>query len=74
MDGDEKKEILEAISALKTEIAVLRTKQENTENYIFKELKVNIERLCNKLEARFKWTIGLIILFILTNIGINIAL
>jgi len=50
MNGDEKKEILEAISELKTEIAVLRTKQENTENYVFKELKIDIEAVCDKVE------------------------
>lgn len=51
MNGDEKTEILEAISNLKAEIAVLKSEQENTKNYIYKDLKIDIDKVCGKVEA-----------------------
>lgn len=49
MNG-ETKEIVGAIHELAKEVAVLKEKNESLEAYIFKELKVDIEKLCDKVE------------------------
>ena len=49
MNG-ETKEIVGAIHELAKEVAVLKEKNESLESYIFKELKVDIEKLCSKVE------------------------
>lgn len=68
-DAD-KAEILKAIGELKTEVAVLKTKEEGIEKYIYKELKPDIESLCTKIEIRFKWMMVALITFMSLNIGI----
>ncbi|RLC82267.1 MAG: hypothetical protein DRI61_02700 [Chloroflexi bacterium] len=76
MNGGEIKEIINAISELKSEVAVLREKNESLSKYIFNDLKSEIERLrmcvekCMNESARarnrdLKWMIGLIITFII---------
>ena len=49
MNGDTK-EIVGAIHELAKEVAVLKEKHESMEAYIFKELKIDIEKLCGKVE------------------------
>lgn len=80
MNGSEIKEIINAISELKSEVAVLREKNENLSKYIFNDLRGEIERLricvekCMNESARarnrdLKWMIGLMISFIIGMIG-----
>ena len=80
MNGSEIKEIIDAISELKSEVAVLREKHESLSKYIFNDLKSEIERLCVRVEkcmnesarARnrdLKWMIGLMITFIIGAVG-----
>jgi len=74
MDGD-KEEIIKAIGSVKSDIAVLKEKNEQMENYIFKDLKPEIEKICGKVEScmekadkytqdhireNFKWMITII--------------
>lgn len=66
----DKKEILKAINELTTEVAVLRTKEEGIEKYIYKELKSDIEHLCIKMESRFRWTMIAVTTFMATTIGL----
>lgn len=54
MDGKDCSDILDAISTLKSEIAVLKNEQANTKNYIFKEMKPDME----KLYKRMGWLVG----------------
>ena len=54
MEGKECSDILEAISTLKGEIAVLKSEQRNTKDYIFKEMKPDME----KLYTRMGWLVG----------------
>lgn len=68
MDNGDKLEILDAIGKLKTEVAVLKSKQEGVEKYIYKDLKPNIALLCKKTESRFRWTMLAIITFMSANI------
>jgi len=49
MNGDTK-EIVGAIHELSNEVGILKTKHANMEAYIYKELKVDIEKLCDKVE------------------------
>jgi len=80
VNGSEIKEIINAISELKSEVAVLREKNENLSKYIFNDLRGEIERLricvekCMNESARarnrdLKWMIGLMISFIIGMIG-----
>ncbi|MCK4529309.1 hypothetical protein KAW18_18250 [candidate division WOR-3 bacterium] len=77
---DDKEEIIKAIGSLKAEIAVLKEKHEHTEAYIFKELKPDIEKLCDKVEGcmlkaeecyhkNFKWMVATLLGFILAAFG-----
>ncbi|GAH24827.1 unnamed protein product [marine sediment metagenome] len=72
MNGKDKEEIIKAIGSLKSDIAVLKEKNEHMEKYIFKDLKPDIENLCNKVEScmekadecyhkNFKWMITTVI-------------
>ena len=67
----DKKEILKAIEDLRIDVAVLKSKEEGIEQYIYKELKGQIEDLCAKVETRFKWMFIALITFMTLNIGIN---
>lgn len=69
MNG-ETKEIVAAIHELATEVGILKTKHDSMEAYIYKELKVDIEKLCGRVEKcmnksvdernrDFKWAIVL---------------
>ena len=49
MDGEDCRDILDAISTLKTEIAVLKTEQGHTKNYIFKEIKPDMDKLYKRM-------------------------
>jgi len=80
VNGSEIKEIIDAISELKSEVAVLREKHESLSKYIFNDLKSEIEKLCVRVEkcmnesarARnrdLKWMIGLMITFIIGAVG-----
>ena len=80
MNGDEIKEIINAISELKSEIAVLREKNESLSKYIYNDLKSEIAQLRTRVEkcmnesarARnrdLKWMIGLMISFVIGTIG-----
>jgi len=80
VNGGEIKEIINAISELKSEVAVLREKNESLSKYIFNDLKSEIEKLCGQVEkcmnesarARnrdLKWMIGLMISFVIGTIG-----
>ena len=68
MNGNDKDEIIKAIGSLKGDIRVLKEKNDNIEKYIFKDLKTDIEKLCDKVEScmekaddcyykNFKWII-----------------
>ena len=50
MDND-KEEIIKAIGSVKGDIKVLKEKNDQTEKYIFKDLKPEIEKLCDKVDA-----------------------
>ena len=80
MDRGEIKEIINAISELKSEIAVLREKNESLSKYIYNDLKSEIAQLrirvekCMNESARarnrdLKWMIGLMISFVIGTIG-----
>lgn len=49
MEGKECVEILDAITKLKVEIAVLKSEQQNTRNYIFREMKPDMEKLYKRM-------------------------
>jgi len=68
MNNGDKVEILKAIEELKIEVAVLKTKQEGVENYMYKELKPDIALLCKKTESRFRWTMLALVSFMSANI------
>jgi len=68
MDNGDKMEILKAIEELKIEVAVLKTKEEGVENYMYKELKPDIALLCKKTESRFRWTMLALVSFMSANI------
>ena len=80
VNGGEIKEIINAISELKSEIAVLREKNESLSKYIYNDLKSEIAQLRTRVEkcmnesarARnrdLKWMIGLMISFVIGTIG-----
>ena len=49
MNGDTK-EIVDAIHGLAKEVGILKSKHANLEGYIYKDLKVDIEKLCTRVE------------------------
>lgn len=51
MNGQEKTEIIEAIGELKGEIKVLNTKYDSLSSYMFKDLKGEIEKMCDKVDT-----------------------
>jgi len=80
VDRGEIKEIINAISELKSEIAVLREKNESLSKYIYNDLKSEIAQLRTRVEkcmnesarARnrdLKWMVGLMITFIIGAVG-----
>jgi len=68
MNNGDKVEILKAIEELKIEVAILKTKQEGVENYMYKELKPDMAQLCKKMESRFRWTMLALVSFMSANI------
>lgn len=77
---DDKEEIIRAIGSLKRDIAVLQEKNEQTEKYIFKDLKPDIENLCDKVEScmekadecyhkNFKWMVATLLTVIVAMMG-----
>lgn len=79
MNGDNK-EIVTALHELAKEVAVLKEKHEGMEAYIFKELKVDIEKLCARVEKcmdksvderhrDLKWMIALLTSAVLGMLG-----
>ena len=46
---DDKGEIIKAIGELKSEVAVLKTNYEHMSKYIFRDLKPELEKLCDKV-------------------------
>lgn len=51
MEQNDKEEIIKAIGKLEKKIAVLQEKEEHMRDYIYKDLKPDIERLCRKIET-----------------------
>ena len=51
MEQNDKEEIIKAIGKLEKKIAVLQEKEEHMKDYIFHDLKPDIERLCEKIET-----------------------
>lgn len=77
---DDGKELINAIGGLKEDIAALKEKYENLSNYIFRDLKPDIEKLCNKIEndvlkteeyyhKNLRWMIATMITFIAAVFG-----
>ena len=79
MNGDTK-EIVGAIHELATEVGILKTKHANMEAYIYKELKVDIEKLCDRVEEcvdksvderqrDLKWMVSQTVTLIIATVG-----
>ena len=50
MEQNDKEEIIKAIGNLRKDIEVLRTNEGHMRDYIFRDLKPDIEELCDKVE------------------------
>ena len=57
------------ISDILVAIARLQERTDNLEKYIYKDMKGSIYQLSKKVESRFKWTVGLLITCIISNIA-----
>ena len=51
MNNGDKQEIIEAIGELKGEIKVLNTRYDSLSRYMFKDLKEDIEKMCDKVDT-----------------------
>ena len=79
MNGDTK-EIVDAIHELAKEVGILKTKHANLEGYIYKDLKINIEKLCTRVEncmdkttdmrhTDLKWMVAQMITLVIATLG-----
>jgi len=77
---DVNKEVINAIGDLKEDMVMLKEKYENLSNYIFRDLKPDIEKLCDKVEnsmikneegyhKNLRWMIATLIAFIAAVFG-----
>ena len=68
MNGKDKEEIIKAVGGLKRDIAVLNTQYKNLSNYMFNDLKDEIDELCGEVKKcmtsalecsnkNFKWMV-----------------
>lgn len=74
---NKEEEIIKVIGDLREDVAGLKEKYEGMSNYIFRDLKPDIDKLCTKIEncmdecyhKNLKWMIGTTISFIVAVFG-----
>ena len=61
------------ILELKTNSARMQEKLINLENYIIRDLKLQMIETSRRLETRFKWTVGLFVSLMAISIGVSLG-
>ena len=66
--------IEEMVIDLRVDNARMEEKILNLEGYVLKDLKDSLDGNSKKMEARFKWMVGIFIVFVSISIGLPLSL